>query len=148
LFGLIPLSSNGNCTVSDGRYDQSLIPEQAESAPQTLSTDGRQVVANLGVSERFIRDHRARRSPRIPGVILENLLRYRADIEDFMAALSQRDTDLSADASTKLSVGENMMSVREPDALAAHLRFDERDVKTGMVWIMRHRQTKRSDTDY
>ena len=51
--------------------------------------DAREVVAKLGVSERFIRDHTTRRSPRIPGVKLGKLLRYRAaDVEVFMAELN------------------------------------------------------------
>ena len=50
--------------------------------------DARQVAAKLGVSERFIRDHTTRRSPRIPGVKLGKLLRYRAaDVDLFMAEL-------------------------------------------------------------
>jgi predicted DNA-binding transcriptional regulator AlpA len=55
--------------------------------------DARQVAAKLGVSERFIRDHTTRRSPRIPGVKLGKLLRYRAvDVEIFMAELSTLST--------------------------------------------------------
>jgi len=51
--------------------------------------DARQVAAKLGVSERFIRDHTTRRSPRIPGVKLGKLLRYRAaDVANFMAELN------------------------------------------------------------
>jgi predicted DNA-binding transcriptional regulator AlpA len=51
--------------------------------------DAREVAAKLGVSERFIRDHTTRRSPRIPGVKLGKLLRYRAaDVETFMAELN------------------------------------------------------------
>ncbi len=51
--------------------------------------DARQVTAKLGVSERFIRDHTTRRSPRIPGVRLGKLLRYRpADVASFMAELN------------------------------------------------------------
>jgi predicted DNA-binding transcriptional regulator AlpA len=51
--------------------------------------DARQVAAKLGVSERFIRDHTTRRSPRIPGVKLGKLLRYRAaDVAIFMAELN------------------------------------------------------------
>ena len=51
--------------------------------------DARQVAAKLGVSERFIRDHTTRRSPRIPGVKLGKLLRYRAaDVEIFMETLN------------------------------------------------------------
>lgn len=51
--------------------------------------DARQVAAKLGVSERFIRDHTTRRSPRIPGVKLGKLLRYRAaDVAIFMTELN------------------------------------------------------------
>jgi predicted DNA-binding transcriptional regulator AlpA len=55
--------------------------------------DARQVAAKLGVSERFIRDHTTRRSPRIAGVKLGKLLRYRAtDVEIFMAELNTLPT--------------------------------------------------------
>ncbi|EBC1670931.1 hypothetical protein F6B50_19650 [Salmonella enterica] len=38
--------------------------------------------------------------------------------------------------------------VREPDALEAHVRFDERGVETGfMVRTVRHRQSKEAATD-
>jgi hypothetical protein len=51
--------------------------------------DARQVAAKLGVSERFIRDHTTRRSPRIPGVKLGKLIRYRAaDVAIFVAELN------------------------------------------------------------
>ncbi|EAV2220380.1 hypothetical protein C6Y61_22935 [Salmonella enterica] len=37
---------------------------------------------------------------------------------------------------------------RYPDALEAHVRFDERDVETGfMVRTVRHRQSKEAETD-
>ena len=50
--------------------------------------NARQVADKLGVSERFIRDHTTRRSPRIPAVKLGNLIRYRrADVDNFMAEL-------------------------------------------------------------
>ena len=50
--------------------------------------NARQVADKLGVSERFIRDHTTRRSPRIPAVKLGKLIRYRrADVDDFMAEL-------------------------------------------------------------
>jgi predicted DNA-binding transcriptional regulator AlpA len=59
--------------------------------------DARQVAAKLGVSERFIRDHTTRRSPRIPGVRLGKLLRYRAvDVEIFMAELNTLSTSRRA----------------------------------------------------
>jgi predicted DNA-binding transcriptional regulator AlpA len=55
--------------------------------------DARQVASRLGVSERFIRDHTTRRSPRIAGVKLGKLLRYRStDVEIFMAELNTLPT--------------------------------------------------------
>jgi predicted DNA-binding transcriptional regulator AlpA len=69
-----------NHDVTLGRNDDRLL-------------DARQVAAKLGVSERFIRDHTTRRSPRIPGVKLGKLLRYRAaDVEIFMAELNTLST--------------------------------------------------------
>jgi predicted DNA-binding transcriptional regulator AlpA len=50
--------------------------------------NARQVAEKLGVSERFIRDHTTRRTPRIPAVKLGKLIRYRqVDIDIFMAEL-------------------------------------------------------------
>ena len=50
--------------------------------------NARQVADRLGVSERFIRDHTTRRSPRIPAVKLGKLIRYRrVDVDLFMAEL-------------------------------------------------------------
>lgn len=82
---------------------RSLMPSQALSHTPTVEAessrdndrllDARQVAAKLGVSERFIRDHTTRRSPRIPGVKLGKLLRYRAaDVEIFMAELNTLST--------------------------------------------------------
>lgn len=46
-----------------------------------------EVATRLGVSERWVRDHATRRSPRIPAVKLGPLLRFRlSDIEDFLIA--------------------------------------------------------------
>ena len=50
--------------------------------------NAREVANKLGVSERFIRDHTTRRSPRIPAVKLGKLIRYRrADVDVFLAEL-------------------------------------------------------------
>ena len=50
--------------------------------------NARQVAARLGVSERWVRDHTTRRSPRIRGLKLGSLVRYRwADVEAFLAEL-------------------------------------------------------------
>ncbi len=49
-----------------------------------------EVAKRLGVSERWVRDHATRRSPRIPVVSLGSLVRFRQeDIEQFIEA--QRD---------------------------------------------------------
>jgi len=51
--------------------------------------NAREVAARLGVSERFIRDHTYRRSPRIRGVKMGKLLRYRrVDVDFFLTELS------------------------------------------------------------
>ena len=50
--------------------------------------NAREVAARLGVSERWVRDHTTRRSPRIRGVKLGPLMRYRiADVDEFMRSL-------------------------------------------------------------
>jgi hypothetical protein len=55
--------------------------------------NARQVADKLGVSERFIRDHTTRRSPKIPAVKLGKLIRYRcADVDIFMAELGTLTT--------------------------------------------------------
>jgi Helix-turn-helix domain len=55
--------------------------------------NARQVADKLGVSERFIRDHTTRRSPKIPALKLGKLIRYRcADVDIFMAELGTVST--------------------------------------------------------
>jgi excisionase family DNA binding protein len=50
--------------------------------------NAREVASKLGVSERWVRDHTTRRSPKIPAVKLGTLVRYRwADVEAFMEGL-------------------------------------------------------------
>lgn len=50
--------------------------------------NARQVAAKLGVSERWVRDHTTRRSPRIRGLKMGSLMRYRlTDVEAFIAEL-------------------------------------------------------------
>lgn len=45
-----------------------------------------QVAKRLGVSERWVRDHATRRSPRLPVVKLGSLLRFRPkDVDEFIA---------------------------------------------------------------
>jgi hypothetical protein len=50
--------------------------------------NARQVADKLGVSERWVRDHTTRRSPKIRAVKLGTLIRYRwVDVEVFMESL-------------------------------------------------------------
>jgi predicted DNA-binding transcriptional regulator AlpA len=50
--------------------------------------NAKQVADKLGVSERWVRDHTTRRSPRIHGIKLGLLMRYRReDVDVFMAEL-------------------------------------------------------------
>jgi excisionase family DNA binding protein len=59
--------------------------------------NAREVAARLGVSERWVRDHTTRRSPRIQGVKLGTLMRYRrADVEEFMERLTTSRSSLQA----------------------------------------------------
>jgi predicted DNA-binding transcriptional regulator AlpA len=51
--------------------------------------NARQVAAKLGVSERWVRDHTTRRNPRIRGIKMGMLMRYRrADVEVFMQEMA------------------------------------------------------------
>jgi hypothetical protein len=55
--------------------------------------NARQVAESLGVSERWVRDHTTRRSPKIRGIKLGTLMHYRrADIEIFMEELDTQAT--------------------------------------------------------
>ena len=65
------------------------------SANQERLLNAREVAARLGVSERWVRDHTTRRSPRIRGVKLGTLMRYRcADVEEFMERLTTSRSSL------------------------------------------------------
>ncbi len=73
-----------------------LAPDMRSIPPRTIDfpvqerlLNAREVAARLGVSERWVRDHTTRRSPRICGVKLGTLMRYRrADVEEFMERLT------------------------------------------------------------
>jgi hypothetical protein len=62
--------------------------QSIESRGSDRLLNARQVAAKLGVSERWVRDHTTRRSPRIRGLKMGSLMRYRlADVETFLAEL-------------------------------------------------------------
>jgi predicted DNA-binding transcriptional regulator AlpA len=65
-----------------------MIEFPAHEAVQERLLNAREVAARLGVSERWVRDHTTRRSPRIRAVKLGTLIRYRRiDIETFMESV-------------------------------------------------------------
>jgi|SRR6266702_7474569 len=64
-------------------YDSRPLLEEGERLLTAI-----EVARRLGVSERFVRDHTSRRSPKIRAVKLGPLLRFRwSDVETFLAAL-------------------------------------------------------------
>jgi len=73
---------------------ESTPPSQSIAPPgNDRLMNARQVAAKLGVSERWVRDHTTRRSPRIRGLKLGSLVRYRwADVETFLAELDTQRT--------------------------------------------------------
>jgi excisionase family DNA binding protein len=59
--------------------------------------NAREVATRLGVSERWVRDHTTRRFPKLRGVKLGTLMRYRtADVEEFMEKLATSRSSLQA----------------------------------------------------
>ena len=75
--------------------ERTLHPIESTALSPSITAPGndrlmnaRQVAAKLGVSERWVRDHTTRRSPRIRGLKMGSLMRYRlADVEAFLAEL-------------------------------------------------------------
>lgn len=65
--------------------NEHLIDLNAGASYQPLAT-AVQVAKRLGVSERWVRDHATRRSPKLPVVKLGSLLRFRhEDVDAFIA---------------------------------------------------------------
>ena len=86
-------SSIPNRLVPAATEDTKPIPSElafhAVVSPQERLMNAREVAARLGVSERWVRDHTTRRSPKIRGVKLGTLMRYRrADVDEFMERLA------------------------------------------------------------
>jgi hypothetical protein len=73
---------NAHAPRSQQTLDHRLIPEQPEDLRFLTARD---VASRLCVSERWVRDHTTRRSPRIRAVKLGSLIRYRwRDVEAFL----------------------------------------------------------------
>lgn len=79
--------SDGSNSLTANRHSTSSesIERTAFDCERLLNA---QFAERLGVSERYIRDHTTRRSPRIPAVRLGELIGYRrSDVELFMSEL-------------------------------------------------------------
>jgi excisionase family DNA binding protein len=75
------------------------VSHRSEFPVQERLLNAREVAARLGVSERWVRDHTTRRSPKIRGVKLGTLMRYRhADVEEFMEKTNHFSLFLTAPA--------------------------------------------------
>jgi excisionase family DNA binding protein len=84
----LPSPSSGTAAVEVGKSIPSAITFPPPQFAQERLLNAREVAARLGVSERWVRDHTTRRSPKIRAVKLGTLIRYRrADVEIFMENL-------------------------------------------------------------
>lgn len=76
-------------SIVQNRYSLEEKPYTSPDVEDEPLLNARQVAVRLGVSERWVRDHTTRRSPRIRGVKLGPLMRYRRqDVEAFMQDLN------------------------------------------------------------
>lgn len=76
-----------SASIVQNRYPLEVDSESTSTEDEPL-LNARQVAVRLGVSERWVRDHTTRRWPRIRGVKLGPLMRYRReDVEAFMQEL-------------------------------------------------------------
>jgi predicted DNA-binding transcriptional regulator AlpA len=70
------------------RIESTTLSQSINATVNDRLMNARQVAAKLGVSERWVRDHTTRRSPRIRGLKMGSLMRYRlTDVEAFLAEL-------------------------------------------------------------
>lgn len=80
-------SAIGSKSLAEVRAGKSSGPLNSPASDERL-LNARQVADRLGVSERWVRDHTTRRTPKIRAIKLGTLVRYRrADVELFMASL-------------------------------------------------------------
>jgi hypothetical protein len=83
--GAMSLAHRGRpCVRESMRLSDDATETNSGASSEALKT-AVQVAKRLGVSERWVRDHATRRSPRLPVVKLGSLLRFRPeDIEQFI----------------------------------------------------------------
>jgi excisionase family DNA binding protein len=93
-------TSRGPLPQSESSAHRATVTEAPSSrlvsfpVPERL-LNAREVAARLGVSERWVRDHTTRRFPKLRGVKLGTLMRYRtADVEEFMEKLATSRSSL------------------------------------------------------
>jgi predicted DNA-binding transcriptional regulator AlpA len=93
LAGSVNLQTNREFkVVLNQRHEPDQKPDSSSGPPSPSLADrllnAREVASRLGVSERWVRDHTTRRSPKIRAVKLGPLVRYRwTDVEVFMESL-------------------------------------------------------------
>lgn len=76
-------------SIMQNRYPLEETPSTLSDSEDEPLLNARQVAVRLGVSERWVRDHTTRRSPRIRGVKLGPLMRYRKrDVEAFVQEMN------------------------------------------------------------
>ena len=88
-----PTSESGSSPYGVTPPSRPPIDFAALKQDQERLLNAREVAARLGVSERWVRDHTTRRSPKLRGVKLGTLMRYRrADVDEFMERLTTSRT--------------------------------------------------------
>ena len=88
-----PTSESGAAAYGGATPPRPLIDFAALKQDRERLLNAREVAARLGVSERWVRDHTTRRSPKLRGVKLGTLMRYhRADVDEFMERLTTSRT--------------------------------------------------------
>jgi len=90
-------SSQSESSVQRGTDSEAPSPRLVSFPIPERLLNAREVAERLGVSERWVRDHTTRRFPKLRGVKLGTLMRYRStDVEEFMEKLATSHSSLQA----------------------------------------------------
>ena len=90
-------SSQSESSVQRGTDSEPPSPRLVSFRVPERLLNAREVAERLGVSERWVRDHTTRRFPKLRGVKLGTLMRYRStDVEEFMEKLATSHSSLQA----------------------------------------------------
>jgi predicted DNA-binding transcriptional regulator AlpA len=88
-------SSSLNTLPNPSSENRAISSTMIDFPVQERLLNAREVAMRLGVSERWVRDHTTRRFPKLRGVKLGTLMRYRgADVEEFMEKLATSRSSL------------------------------------------------------